>query len=165
MALGQIVSLYFWGRLVDNHGSRPAITLSLTCLVAMAPAWLFLPSALVPLMLWACSFYLLYGVVEAGLQMGQTRAMMSAVPERYQAEGFAVVMYASALGGAVGGLGGGVAFDRIGQHVLPGLEMEAGLLYLGAVQMVALVQWLLSRRLAGYSRETGVLGLVRESAS
>lgn len=159
MALGQIVSLYFWGRLVDAYGTRPAITLSLALLVGASPAWLLLPGHGGALLVWAAAFYLGFGVVEAGLQMGHTRAMMGVVPAEYQGEGFAVVIYASALGGGVGGLLGGAAFEWVAGRA-PVAGLEPALLYLAALQAAVVFQWLMSRRLEGYSSEAGVRDLL-----
>ena len=160
LALGQILSLYFWGRLVDAHGSRPAITIASLSLMCMSPVWLVMPSAVSHLFLWALGFFLVYGMLEAGLQMGQTRAMMVAVPPERQGEGFAVVMYGSAVGGGLGGLVGGAVFEWIsgGGHEVAGCEAGAVYLALSHVAMFSL--WILSRRLTGYANEASVWSLL-----
>ena len=158
MALGQILSLYFWGRLVDAHGTRPAISLSLLLVFCAWPAWLFVPGGGLPLLLWAALYYLGYGVAEAGLQMGHTRAMMGVVPEQYQGEGFAVVIYAAAFGGGVGGLVGGAAFEWVAQ-LEAGTRFEPALVYLAALQAGVVLQWLMSRRLHGYADEPSLYRL------
>ena len=161
LALGQILSLYFWGRLVDAHGSRPAITVAAIGLACMSPAWLAVPSTVSPLFFWALGFFLVYGILEAGLQMGQTRAMMVAVPAERQGEGFAVVMYGSAVGGGLGGLVGGAVFEWIsrGGYAVAGWEASAVYLAISHVAMVFL--WILSRRLIGYGSEASVRVLLR----
>ena len=160
LALGQILSLYFWGRLVDAHGSRPAITVAAISLSFMSPVWLVMPSAVSQLFLWALGFFLVYGVLEAGLQMGQTRAMMVAVPTERQGEGFAVVMYGSAVGGGLGGLVGGAVFEWIsgGGHEIAGCE--AGAVYLAISHVAMVLLWVLSRRLTGYANEASVWSLL-----
>lgn len=159
MALGQILSLHLWGRLVDSHGTRPAISLSLLLLIGASPAWLLLPQAGAGVLAWAIAFYLCYGVAEAGLQMGHTRLMVGIVPAELQGEGFAVVMYAAALGGGLGGIVGGMLYEVVALCAPVG-EMDSGLLYLAGLQAGLVFQWLMSRRLEGYGREPGLRGLV-----
>ena len=45
-AMGYMAGLHGWGRMVDRHGSRSVLTITLILQAAMAPAWLFLPSGL-----------------------------------------------------------------------------------------------------------------------
>jgi len=161
MALGQILSLYFWGRLVDAHGSRPAITIAAIGLACMSPAWLAVPSTVSPLFFWALGFFLVYGILEAGLQMGQTRAMMVAVPTERQGEGFAVVMYGSAVGGGLGGLVGGTVFEWISRGGYAVAGWEAGAMYLAISHVAMVLLWILSRRLTGYGSEASVRSLLR----
>ena len=40
-ALGYVAGLHGWGRMVDRHGSRGPLTITLLLQAAMAPAWLF----------------------------------------------------------------------------------------------------------------------------
>ena len=82
-----------------EHGSRGPLTITLLLQAAMAPAWLFLPTGLPWIALWAGGVYLLWGALDGGHQMGQSRAMIDAVSKEHQAEGFSLAMYASALGG------------------------------------------------------------------
>ena len=161
MALGQILSLFFWGRLVDAHGSRPAITIATIGLACLSPAWLIVPTTVSPLFFWALAFFLVYGILEAGLQMGQTRAMMVAVPAQRQGEGFAVVMYGSAVGGGLGGLVGGSAFEWISRGGYTVAGWEAGAMYLAISHVTMVLLWILSRRLTGYGSEASVRGLLR----
>ena len=60
-ALGYVIGLHGWGRMVDRHGSRGPLTITLLLQAAMAPAWLFLPTGLPWIALWAGVVYLLWG--------------------------------------------------------------------------------------------------------
>ena len=151
-ALGYVAGLHGWGRMVDRHGSRGALTIALLLQAAMAPAWLFLPAELPWIALWAGVVYLLWGALDGGYQMGQSRAMLDAVSKDYQAEGFALAIYASALGGFVGGIAGGACFQW--STALAGLQ--GPLFYLCVAQLAFSAAWLLSTRLAGYREQTPV---------
>ena len=156
-ALGYMAALHTWGRMVDRHGSRGVLTITLILQAAMAPAWLFLPTGLPWIALWASAIHLLWGALDGGHQMGQSRAMLDAVSPAYQAEGFAIAIYASALGGIVGGITGGALFQWA-----PALAGERGpLFYLAAAQLAFVATWLLSTRLAGYREQTPVHRLLR----
>ena len=156
-ALGYMAGLHGWGRLVDKHGSRSVLTITLVLQAMMAPAWLFLPSGLPWIALWSSIVYALWGALEGGHQMGQSRAMFDAASKEYQAEGFAIAMYASALGGLVGGIAGGVFFQWA-----PALAGPNGsLFYLAAAQCAFVAPWFLSSRLAGYRQQTPVRRLLR----
>ncbi len=156
-ALGYIAGLRGWGRMVDRHGSRSVLTITLILQAAMAPAWLFLPSGLPWIALWSSTIYFLWGALDGGHQMGQSRAMLDAVSKEYQAEGFAIAIYASALGGFVGGITGGSLFQWA-----PALAGARGpLFYLTAAQLTYVATWLLSKRLAGYREQTSVRCLLR----
>ena len=89
--------------------------------------------------------------------MGQSRAMLDAVSKEYQAEGFAIAIYASALGGFVGGITGGSLFQWA--SVLAGAK--GPLFYLTAAQLTFVGTWLLSKRLSGYREQTSVRCLLR----
>ena len=52
-ALGYVAGLHGWGRMVDRHGSRGPLTITLLLQAAMAPAWFFLPTGLPWIALWA----------------------------------------------------------------------------------------------------------------
>ncbi len=156
-ALGYMAGLQGWGRMVDRHGSRGVLTITLILQAAIAPAWLFLPSGLPWIALWASTIYFLWGALDGGHQMGQSRAMLDAVSKEYQAEGFAIAIYASALGGFVGGITGGTLFQWA-----PALAGAKGpLFYLTAAQLTFVATWLLSTRLAGYREQTSVRCLLR----
>jgi hypothetical protein len=142
LAGGQILSLWFWGRLVDRHGYRPALLPGVGGMVLLAGAWLWLPDGGWPLLAWGAAIFLLWGILEAGVQMGQSRVMVDAMPEGLKAEGFAVVMLGSALGGGLGGLAGGSLFTAAG-------AASSDVHYLAGVQALFVVPLLLARRLGG----------------
>ena len=151
-ALGYMAGLHSWGRMADRHGSRSILTITLILQAAMAPSWLFLPTGLPWIALWASVIYFCWGALDGGHQMGQSRAMLDAVSKEYQAEGFAIAIYASALGGFVGGITGGALFQWA-----PTLAGANGpLFYLVGAQFAFVFTWLLSRRLAGYREQTSV---------
>ena len=75
----------------------------------------------------------------------------------YQAEGFAIAIYASALGGFVGGIGGGACFQWADALAGP----RGPLFYLATAQLAFVATWLLSTRLAGYCEQTPVRRLFR----
>ena len=161
MAMGQILGLTWWGRLVDRHGSRATLTISLVLAAAIGPVWLGLPAQTLWLTLWAGGLHAVWGVLEAGHQMGRTRAMMDAVPADYQTEGFSVIMYAASAGGILGGLGGGAAFQWASGYASGILGCDARQVYLTGVQAAFLIAWYLSTRLPGYREQTRVRTLVR----
>jgi len=161
MALGNMSGLVWWGRLVDAHGSRPALTISLVLGAALGLAWLGLPADPFWIAVWAAAVYFVWGVLEGGLQMGSSQAMIAAVPERYQAEGFAIAIYASAVGGVLGGLAGGAAFQAAGGLAIAGFDLQ--LLYLAIAQLGMLITWLLSRHLSGHARQTPVRELIHRA--
>jgi len=144
-ATGHILGLHRWGRMVDNYGSRPVLTLTMLPEAVLGAAWLFIPAADWPLRAWAAGLYLLWGASEGGFLMGYTRAMMDAIPRERQGEGFAVIGYTGAIAGALGGLLGGIGFGWAMAQPSP----LPGLLYLAAVQSLLFFAWLFSRRLSG----------------
>jgi len=149
LAGGQIVSLWFWGRVVDRRGYRPALLPCLAGLSVLSAAWFILPTGGLGILLWASVVYLLWGVLEAGVQMGQSRAMVDAVPTDLQAEGFAVIMFASALGGGAGGLLGGFLFSAASSYSMGGLDGD--ILYLAIIQFSFCLPLLVGRNLRGPS--------------
>lgn len=132
LAGGQILSLWFWGRVIDRRGYRPALLPGLAGLSVLSLAWLVMPQDSLGLLLWCATVFLLWGILEAGVQMGQARAMVDAVPAQLQAEGFAVIIFASAVGGGIGGLLGAFLFSACANHSLLGVDGDIA--YLAAVQ-------------------------------
>ena len=163
-AVGEILILPLWGRLVEAHGSRPALA-SLAIMAVAAPVWLILPTEPTSLIVWACAFYFTWGLLQAGWNFGETKAMLDAVPQQYQGEGFVVIPFVMAIVGGAGGLAGGVAFDWL-QSLEP-LESgaEPTIIYLVAVQMLLLVGWVLSTRLVGSADQAPLTALLRQAAA
>ncbi|MFT5090282.1 MAG: hypothetical protein ACI906_004570 [Candidatus Latescibacterota bacterium] len=155
-ALGYMVGLHAWGHLVDQHGPRAPLSITLTLQALLALAWLVLPASPLHIALWASAVYFVWGALEGGQQMGQSRAMLDAVGKENQAEGFALAIYASAVGGVAGGALGGAFFQWA-----QGPEWE--LYYLAAAQVGLLGPWLLSTRLSGYGQQTSVWQLFKRS--
>ena len=141
LALGQLATLWLWGQLVDRRGPRLAMRLPLVSIILLAAVWLWLPDGSWELLVWASVLHLLWGALDAGLQMGQSRIMVDAVSDQLQGEGFAVVIYASAIGGAMGGLLGGLGFEHF---TALGYDHAD---YLGILQVLTVVPLALSLRL------------------
>lgn len=149
-AFGQVTSLTAWGRWVDHHGSRPTLSLALSVQATIAVAWIWLPAE--PgswQLIWGFMFYIAWGVTEGGMNLGRTHAMMGAVSRDHQVEGFNAIMYASAVGGMIGGIGGGVMLDWLGDRSTPGFGLPADQTYLLAAQASMFVVYWVSRRLVG----------------
>jgi len=165
VALGNVGSLLLWGRMVDAHGGRAALSLSLVLQGVMGLAWLGLPAGGSALLVWAGAYSLLWGFAESGCQMGRTSAMFRAVPAAYQADSFMLTMLASAAGGAAGAMIGGrvlAALTGAGAFVA---GLDARLVVLAGAQVCILGAYLASRRLTGHAVETParvvMVGLLR----
>jgi hypothetical protein len=159
-ALGNLVGLLWWGRIIDTHGFRAILSLTLTGMAALGFAWLFLPSGVLALSLWASGIYLCMGLLEGGLQMAQTKIMVDAVPQQRQGEGFVVIMYASSIGGGLGGIAGGYAFEWTNQLEI--LSRSGSLVYLAIMQITYLGLWAMSTRLDGYREQISSVRLGRQ---
>jgi hypothetical protein len=164
-ALGGILSLYVWGRLVELYGTRGPLTLALLLQALMAPFWLYLPSDLAALTLFAATYYLFFGIVTAGTGFGDTRAMMDSVPEENRGEAFAVANYAHAIGGGLGGFAGGLSFEWISGLAPGSASIQPSLIYLASMQLVILGGLWLSRRLVNYQVETPAHAMLRHALS
>ena len=161
-ALGNLGGLLWWGRLVDAHGSRPVLTITLLAQALLGLAWLGLPSQPLWLLAWATPVYLMWGMLQGGIQMGENRAMVDAVSSTHQGEGFTLAIYASALGGGLGGLLGGFAFQWVNQLPPTAAGWEPTLLYLAALQLAMAGAWYLSTFLSGYEQQTSLRTLARQ---
>ena len=164
-AVGHMLSLRFWGHMVDRHGSRGANTLSLVGSGLLGLAWLLLPTEQTLLMTWAILFYLTWGFFEGGSLMGRTHAMLRAVPDVYQADCFTLMTLVGAIGGAIGACAGGWIFGFLTTYTasadLPHF-WDPRKFYLAIVQLGFLASWLLSRRLVGHANQTPTRDLVSE---
>jgi len=161
-ALGNLCGLLWWGRLVDGHGSRPVLTITLLAQALLGLAWLGLPSQPLWLLAWATPVYLIRGVLQGGVQMGENRAMMDAVSSTHQGEGFTLALFASAIGGGLGGLLGGFAFQWINQLPLTAAGWDPKLLYLAALQLAMVSAWYLSTFLTGHDQQSPLRTLARQ---
>ncbi len=146
-ALGSIIGIGRWGHESDRRGSRRVISLTMLPLAALSIFWLLVPSGGKMLFMWAFSLYIIHGFLGGGVELAKTRAMVQAVPTDCQAEGFVMAFFSQAVGGAVGGFLGGLAFSRISEHAgtLYGLDLRQ--VYLAFLQFLRLPVWLLSRKL------------------
>ena len=160
-ALGQLVSLTWWGRLVDSHGPRSTLSITLLCKAALGFTWLILPSSPTALLAWSAFFYLAWGFLDGGQNMGRTRAMMDAVNEENQVAGFNAIMYSGSIGGIIGGVVGGWAFDRMTGSSASFQGVPISLVYLAGLQALTFVAYLFSRKLAGYKDQTSTRDLAR----
>lgn len=155
-AVGHVLGLKFWARLVDLHGGRPALGISHIGAAALGLAWLALPSSHWLLTAWAAAFFLAWGFLDGGMLMARTCSLVRCVDRAHQSESFTLVALCASACGALGGLLGGLAFDwlsrRAAQHRPLGLDPRA--IYLCVVQLGLLGAWLASRHLVGHDRQT-----------
>jgi hypothetical protein len=159
-ALGEVLTLYGWGRLIEAHGYRAVLTATLIPWGLAAPVWLVLPVESTPLIIWGAVFYFLWGVISGGWNFGETRAMIDAVPDGYQGEGFAVMMFVLAVTGALGAFVGGLVFDWA--NTLPAAtdSSEPTLVYLMVTQSLLICGWFLCRLLKDYHDQPSLTALV-----
>ena len=160
-ALGQLICLPFWGKMVDRHGGRSAVTIALSGMILLGFAWIALPTDLLHLTLWAGVIFLLWGIIDAAHQMGRTHIMMKAVSPDYQAESFSMIMYGASFGGIIGGLAGGTIFEYV--QNLTDAARDPELLYLACIQFLYLVVFLFSRSLPGRADQTATRDLIRRA--
>jgi hypothetical protein len=160
-ALGQLICLPFWGRVVDRHGGRSAITIALLGMILLGFFWITLPTNLFWLTLWAGGIFLLWGIIDGAHQMGRTHTMMKAVSSDYQAESFSVIMYGASIGGIVGGLSGGAVFEYV--QKLTHTTYDSELLYLAGIQFLYFIVFILSRSLPGHADQTTTRELIRKT--
>ena len=101
-------------------------------------------------------------MLQCGIQMGENRAMVDAISSTHQGEGFTLAIYASALGGGLGGLLGGFAFQWVNQLPPTAAGWEPTLLYLAVLQLAMAGAWYLSTFLSGYEQQTSLRTLARQ---
>lgn len=133
LALGELLTLKPWGKLLDRVGWKPTLRVPMVFYALLGTLWLVVPAGPGLLLLWAAILHLARGALDAGMQMGESRVMVDAVPRSLQGEGFAIVLYASSVTGALGGFLGGLAFERLESVGL------SGELYLGGLQAALLL--------------------------
>lgn len=165
-AIGHVMGLKLWAWMVDRHGGRPSIALSVVGLGLLGLAWLTLPWGHNALIVWVIAYYLLFGFLDGGSLMGRTWAMMRAIPDVYQADGFTLVTIFGAIGGAVGALIGGAAFDKIDRLAKAGFFpsfIDGPAVYLCLVQLGLIGVYLLSRKLWGHEKQTPARHLLAQA--
>jgi hypothetical protein len=160
-ALGQLISLTWWGRLVDTHGPRSTLSITLLCKTALGLAWLILPSDPTQLIVWSALFYLAWGILDGGHNMGRTRAMMDAVTDENQVAGFNAIMYAGSIGGMIGGVAGGWAFGIVNASREQWEGWPISLIYLAVMQVLTVIVYGISRRLVGYGDQASTRTLAQ----
>ncbi len=69
-------------------------------------------------------------------------------------------MYASAIGGAVGGLAGGIMFEWTNHFPAARWTVEPEILYLVAVHATIVILIVIMRRLEGYEEQLSLKGLI-----
>lgn len=153
-AIGHLAGLRLWAWLVDSHGCRSVLTLSVTGSAAMGLAWLALPEGGVGVTIWAAAYFLLWGFIEGGILMGRTTAMLAAVPSVYQADGLMLSMLALCGGASLGGLAGGAILDSLARRFPHPAWPDPKVLYLAGVQLLLIFSLLPGRRLHGRARQT-----------
>jgi hypothetical protein len=160
IALGQVVFTRTWGRLTDDHGSRSVLTLSIIPQALLGLAWLVLPSGKTELLAWGLIFYLIYGFLVDGMLMGQTLAMMNAIPRKIQMDSFTLLQFVGAVGGSVGALLGGVFFQYLSTtHIKIG-PADGQQLYLAITQMGLILMWVCTLFFKGRSEDTPTRELI-----
>ena len=171
-ALGHIIGLRLWGKIVDNHNHRPALELSVTIIAMLGLSWLALPPAVqkgdpmihlflgmaipvteLQLIAWAAVFHLIWGFAEGGLMMGQTKAMLNNIPEVYQAEGFTLSMLSGAIAVAASSFIGGLCFQSLTDNpiTLAGFDLRVVFLAVGQLSLITIL--FAASRLTGHNKQ------------
>jgi len=151
VALGNVSGVRMWGRFVNRHNFRPAITIALLSEAALGLAWLALPADVNAVKVWAVIFHGLWGFLEGGYLMGWTRAMLNSVPSTIQADGFTLsTLCGSSIGAATGFLAG-IGFKAIADTSVFGIDCWA--VYLCCAQVLFAGVWVIGFRLKGYNEQ------------
>ena len=163
-AFGEVLTLYGWGRLIDAHGYRAVLTVTLMLLGLASPVWLTVPAETSSLIIWGAGFFLLWGVFSGGLNFAETRAMIDAVPDGFQGEGFAVMAFFSSVAAALGALIGGLVFEWANGLPVAADAPEPTLIYLMASQSLLTCGWFVCRLLKGYPSQPSLSALISRFA-
>jgi len=154
VALGNVSGVRMWGRFVNRHNFRPAITIALLGEAALGLGWLALPAGGDAVKVWAIAFHALWGFLEGGYLMGWTRAMLSSVPSTIQADGFTLsTLFGSSIG-AVTGFLAGIAFKAVADTSVFGIDCWA--VYLCCAQLLFAGVWVIGFRLKSYEEQVPV---------
>lgn len=165
-AVGHLIGLKSWARMVDRHGGRPVSSFCLIFCAVLGLAWLLLPAGTVWLYVWSIVFFFIWGVADGGALMGRTWSMLRSVPVVYQSDSFTLVQLAGAAGSAVGALAGGSIFDALTQAAQGGWSifgMDPRAVFLCVAQMAILAAYFASRRLVGYETQTPTREILRQA--
>lgn len=171
-ALGHIIGLRLWGKIVDIHNHRPALELSVTIMAMLGLSWLTLPPAVqaggaeihifaglaiseaeLALIAWAAVFHLIWGFAEGGWMMGQTKAMLNNIPEVYQADGFTLSMLSGALSVAVGSFVGGLCFQALTDRPVTFAGFDLRVVFLAVGQLSIITILIAASRLTGHNKQ------------
>ena len=159
-AIGNVAGLGMWARTVDRHGGRPAIGITLIGMSLLGFGWLLMPNGLAAMAVWGVVYYLLWGFFQGGFLMGRTPVMLEAIPVRYQADGFALINFAAAAGGAAGSFLGGAIFDWIARGDLTLWGLDGRSIHMAVAQLLLLALWPAKRRLADHDKQTPARHLI-----
>lgn len=159
-AVGHLMGLPLWGKMVDKHGGRSALSLTLPVVALMGLAWLFAPRGGLPLAVWALAFYAIFGFLEGGYMMGRTWTMVSVVPEVYQSDAFTVVNLCTFPAAGIGSLLGGIIFEPLTRCTWSIGGFNLPVLYLTFVQVALLACWWTKHRLSLVIPQTSARQLV-----
>ena len=160
VAMGNVAGVNMWARIVDRHGGRPAISITVIGMSLLGFGWLAMPSGLAALAAWGAIYYVLWGFLQGGFLMGRTPVMLEAIPVRYQADGFALINFAVAAGGAAGSFAGGAAFEWLTRNTVSLWGLDGQAIYMAAAQLLLLALWPAKSRLADHDKQTSARHLV-----
>ena len=146
-AIGSIIGIGRWGQESDKRGSRWVMSVAMIPMAGLSILWILAPIGGIQLFIWAALLYLVNGFLGSGLELAKTRAMVQAVPFESQAEGFTMAFYFQAIGGGIGGVLGGLIFNKLSENSGSFLGLSYRQLYLAFMQFLTLPVWLLSRNL------------------
>jgi hypothetical protein len=163
-AIGHLAGLRLWAWMVDTHGFRSVVMLSVMGSAVLGLGWLALPGAgsiltiagfkLSAVMTWGVVFYLFWGFIEGGILMGRTTSMLYSVPSVYQADGLTLAMLALSGGASLGGIAGGFFLDLVTKFFRPRGWLDPKVLYLAGAQLLVLLALIPARRLTGLAKQT-----------
>jgi hypothetical protein len=159
-AIGNVAGINMWARTVDRHGGRHAISITLVGMSLLGLGWLLMPTGLAGMAAWGVAFYVLWGFFQGGFLMGRTPVMLEAIPVRYQADGFALINFAAAAGGALGSFAGGGAFEWLTRHAVKLGPLDGRMIYMAAAQLLFLALWPAKRRLSDHDQQTAARFLI-----
>ena len=149
LGFGSLISQKFWGRMVDRHGGRSTMNICVAVMGLLGLIWLTYPQEKTAQIIWAASYFLVWGVLNGGYMMGRTWFMLAAVPTVYQTAGFTLCQGSGTIMRATGAFIGGYVF-----YWLLGPD-DAGLpnalVYLALIQMSYLTMFFTLSRLVGFA--------------